>query len=300
MAQAPLKPAMSDTEKKSLLRRLSAASVLILVLLFALMVYDRMTRPQDEHPVNQLPQVSPIAQPSPPVIPGAPPLAAAPAEPPAPEPVIAPPPVLEGKHPGSEIPPEKPAAISPPASESVRLPAQASGVVSKPPAMSSGSPATARREQPTAAGPRYAVVDPSGGRGAYAIDPSPPARPAVQQGTSVQPRPAWVPSPAPASLPPIPESTMPDGPLMTPVRPALSPLRIALPTILQSTRGYDVQLGNFQSAETAEELKSRLNKAGLPVHTEVRISLGPFKNREEALAAQQKLRSLGIVTGNKP
>lgn len=299
MAQAPLKPAMSDTEKKSLLRRLSAASVLILVLLFALMVYDRMTRPQDEHPVNQLPQVSPIAQPSPPVIPGAPPLATAPAEPPAPEPVVAPPPVLEGKHPASDVPPEKPAEMSPPASEPVRSPAQASGVVSKPPAMPSGSQATARREQATTAGPRYAVVEPSGGRGAYAIDPSPPARPAVP-GNPVQPRPAWVPSPAQPALPPIPESTMPDGPLMTPVRPALSPLRIALPTILQSTRGYDVQLGNFQSTETVEELKSRLNKAGLPVHTEVRISLGPFKNREEALAAQQKLRSLGIVTGNKP
>jgi DedD protein len=47
----------------------------------------------------------------------------------------------------------------------------------------------------------------------------------------------------------------------------------------------------------AEELRARLELAGIPTQIEARVQVGPFKTRQEADAAREKLRALGMETG---
>lgn len=58
-----------------------------------------------------------------------------------------------------------------------------------------------------------------------------------------------------------------------------------------------MQLGVFNNQSNAEELRTKLALAGIPSQVEMRVQLGPFKNKEEALQAQQKLRTLGLAPG---
>ncbi len=58
--------------------------------------------------------------------------------------------------------------------------------------------------------------------------------------------------------------------------------------------GYAVQAGVFADAQHAEELRAKLALNGIPSSLEARVQVGPFKSREEAEAARQKMKALGI------
>lgn len=58
--------------------------------------------------------------------------------------------------------------------------------------------------------------------------------------------------------------------------------------------GFAVQAGVFADAQHAEELRAKLTLNGIPSTLEARVQVGPFKTREEAEAARQKLKALGI------
>lgn len=58
--------------------------------------------------------------------------------------------------------------------------------------------------------------------------------------------------------------------------------------------GFLLQAGVFASAERAEELHAKLTLSGIPTQIETRVQVGPFRTRQEALAAQAKLKALGI------
>jgi len=58
--------------------------------------------------------------------------------------------------------------------------------------------------------------------------------------------------------------------------------------------GYAVQAGVFADARHAEELRAKLTLSGIPSTLEARVQVGPFRTREEAMAAQEKLKALGI------
>ncbi|MFA9439766.1 SPOR domain-containing protein [Uliginosibacterium sp. sgz301328] len=60
---------------------------------------------------------------------------------------------------------------------------------------------------------------------------------------------------------------------------------------------YIVQLGVFSSAANADQLVRRLKQKGISARVETRVELGPFKNREEAVAAQTQLRRAGFDAG---
>ncbi|MBK9219250.1 MAG: SPOR domain-containing protein [Uliginosibacterium sp.] len=99
-----------------------------------------------------------------------------------------------------------------------------------------------------------------------------------------KPTPAAIAKPA-ASAAPV---------LVPPAPPAVAaPVSAALP----STAGYLIQLGIFNNRGNAEELRSKLALAGIPSQLETRVHLGPFKTREDALKAQQTLRTLGMTQG---
>ncbi len=62
-------------------------------------------------------------------------------------------------------------------------------------------------------------------------------------------------------------------------------------------RSFALQLGVFTSAANAESLRAKLTLAGIVVQVESRVQVGPFSTREEALAAQARLQTLGFERG---
>lgn len=54
--------------------------------------------------------------------------------------------------------------------------------------------------------------------------------------------------------------------------------------------GFMVQLGVFTDSANAESLRRELARKGYPAHLQSRVVLGPFPNRQAALAAQEKVR----------
>ena len=65
----------------------------------------------------------------------------------------------------------------------------------------------------------------------------------------------------------------------------------------ESSRHFQLQMGVFNNLANAEELKTRLEAAGVPAHIEARVQVGPFASRREAEQAREKLKSLGMEPG---
>lgn len=89
-------------------------------------------------------------------------------------------------------------------------------------------------------------------------------------------------------------SAKPDLPRAAPVpeRPAPAVTR---PLSQASEKPFALQLGVFGDVANAEELRARLEKAGIRATIEARVHVGPFASRAEADAARAKLRELGIT-----
>lgn len=78
----------------------------------------------------------------------------------------------------------------------------------------------------------------------------------------------------------------------------------APPVILQTPRpsptiaaGYVVQMGVFTNLANAEQLRAKLTLEGIPSQIEARVIVGPFMTRQEAVAAQAKLKATGLDAG---
>lgn len=83
------------------------------------------------------------------------------------------------------------------------------------------------------------------------------------------------------------------APPSTVARPS-SPMVVPAPTLTRLLAGFVVQAGVFANASAAEELHAKLALNGIPSTLEAKVSVGPFKTREEAVAAQLKMKALGI------
>ncbi len=75
--------------------------------------------------------------------------------------------------------------------------------------------------------------------------------------------------------------------------PASRPLAQALEH--QAERMFALQLGVFSNIANAEDLRAKLEQAGIPATVEARVRAGPFANRAEAEGAREKLKALGIA-----
>lgn len=120
--------------------------------------------------------------------------------------------------------------------------------------------------------------------------PRPLTPPATARPAMVKPSEPMLPVPARPAAPrelarAAPPATSP-GPLSKPLSQAV-----------QATRQYVVQVGVFNNVANAEELRAKLELAGIPVQIEARVQVGPFKSREEAAAAREKLQALGMEPG---
>lgn len=83
--------------------------------------------------------------------------------------------------------------------------------------------------------------------------------------------------------------------------PASKPLTQAAqndkPIPVEQQKRFLVQMGVFNNVANAEELRAKLELAGVPAHIEARVQVGPFGSREEAEAARVKIAALGLDPG---
>ena len=80
-----------------------------------------------------------------------------------------------------------------------------------------------------------------------------------------------------------------------PARPAAVP--IATRSAMGAIGRFLLPVGFFYSIANAEELRQKLESAGIPVQIETRVQAGPFATRQEAELAREKLLSLGLDPG---
>jgi DedD protein len=66
---------------------------------------------------------------------------------------------------------------------------------------------------------------------------------------------------------------------------------------METARQFLLQMGVFSSVANAEELRARLELAGVPTQIEARVQVGPFASRQEAEQARDKLKELGLEPG---
>ena len=130
-----------------------------------------------------------------------------------------------------------------------------------------------------------------------ALPPPRPTRPLTLPATA---RPATI-KPPEAALP-VPQrpepakeiaKTAPPPGQLADHAPASRPLSQAA----QRGQQYVVQMGVFYNVANAEELRAKLELAGIPAQIEARVQIGPFRTRQEADLAREKLRALGMETG---
>lgn len=126
-------------------------------------------------------------------------------------------------------------------------------------------------------------------------------KPQTPSPAAVQP-PAPVPeaTTAPSNILPPPRAAVPAEPAppkpaarIVDVRPAPA---VTPPAVSRLFSGFLLQAGVFSSVQRAEELHARLTLSGVPSTLETRVQVGPFKTRQEAEAAQAKLKELGVET----
>lgn len=120
------------------------------------------------------------------------------------------------------------------------------------------------------------------------------------------PAPAPKPVPVPAQAEAAPALAQPEPVIAIPVvapTAALPPPASATSGIRPRVRGFGVNVGLFAVVANAERAKARLSEAGLPVLDDpiesargplIRVRVGPFERREQAEAAAQKVRALGL------
>jgi DedD protein len=85
------------------------------------------------------------------------------------------------------------------------------------------------------------------------------------------------------------------APSAPPATVAAEPAPPSRPLALAAAKPFALQLGVFSDLANAEELRAKLEKAGIRASIEARVHVGPFATRAEADAARAKLRELGIA-----
>lgn len=136
--------------------------------------------------------------------------------------------------------------------------------------------------------------------------PQPEAPPKAARATTRVERPLTVPARAHQAIS-RPGDATPVAPRPEPAREAsTAPIaRVAAPqpaprplaAAVESVRHFLVQVGVFSNVANAEELRTKIEAAGIPARIEARVQVGPFANRQEAEQAREKLKSLGLDPG---
>lgn len=180
-----------------------------------------------------------------------------------------------------------------------------------PPAIEQPSLSSAEMEAPAAEPEELPAAAPSEAEETTAVEPPPPPVPGKLPETATAPAGKAVTTPAveeesagasPAQpyvasavktlSKPRMSATAVQSPA-APTQPSAPPLQSPPPKPL-APKVFEVQLGVFTDIDNAKQLQTKLAEHGIPSHTETRVQVGPFKTREEADRAREKLKKLGI------
>lgn len=271
-------PQTSQTEdeagelRSKLVKRLAFAGVLVALLLGTLTFFDYLSSPPDDGETRIFTEPVPVAprkEVSQPVK-TTDSLPEPPAQP-TPEPVVEtpPPPQVAAVQPAPEAKPEK--VIEKMTEKAAETP------VEKRPAATSTAAVARGPAKVTGSPPVSASVTPS----------ARPARPVVEE-------PTYPPS-MPPSVPSAVQPTASPSARVTEVR-RTTPQVVPPSSMARLFSGFSLQAGVFASTQRAEELHAKLTLSGLPSTLETRVQVGPFRSRQEAEMAQEKLRELGVET----
>lgn len=267
MAEAPKSPEVDDEASElrgKLIKRLAFAGVLVAMLLGTLTFFDYLASPPDEGDVRVFSEPVPVA-PRKEVSQPVKPTDSLPEPPTQPEPE----PVVETPPPPPEVAPQ-PAVVEAKPEKASAAPSEKRVAPSPNLATTPRAPARA-----TASVALPAPVSPVGR----------PSRPVIEEPTYppvMQAPPAQAVSPTPSAR-------------VTEVR-RTSPQVVPPSSIARLFSGFSLQAGVFANTQRAEELHAKLTLSGLPSTLETRVQVGPFRSRQEAEAAQEKLRELGVET----
>ncbi len=148
-----------------------------------------------------------------------------------------------------------------------------------------------RREEPTAE-VRPTAPAPIISAPASTAPPEPVAPPPEE----APPEEAPPPPPEVAAVPPAPRPAPAAKPVAAGIArsgSAKAVIEPPVPSPAPEGGGFVLQLGVFGNPANAQELVRQLRRKGIRAHTETRVQLGPFANREEAEKAQAELLRLG-------
>lgn len=271
--------------KRKLAWRMGFAGLLIVVLLGTLALFENLSAPSDSDDSSDSSQTAPAPKRE------------------VTQPVkIAAQPLEVGKDVSTEAPELPKVSDAPVVRESSTAPVDKSSPMFEPPP----------RPQ-IAAQPALPIADTrTEVRPAAKPEARPDARAAVNVQSRSDTRPAAMArAPWPPGVPPAPSAPMPATRTTTPV-PGVQP-PAGMPTVPPGSEdypevarpqpspprlfsGFSVQAGVFNDLHRAEEMQAKLSLHGIPATFEVRVKVGPFSTREEADAAREKMKELGIDT----
>lgn len=256
-----------------LTRRLSVAGVLVGLLLGILALFDYLASPPEEAEVNVYTQPIPVAprkEISQPVIPSS----------------------------NLPEPPEKPLGTEVPVPPAPEIAAETKPAETKAPDVPSTEPAAAPRKE--AAAPAAKTENRPASRSTVERRVAPASR-AVEPVTGPASR--YIPGapleeePLSAAQPAPRARTSPAAPSTPSARVVqIQPGPVAPSAVGRLFSGFVLQAGVFSNPQRAEELHARLALSGVPSSVETRVQVGPFRTRQEAEAAQARLRELGVDT----
>lgn len=128
---------------------------------------------------------------------------------------------------------------------------------------------------------------------------APPPRPVRPLTVPATPRAAAVKPSAPVMAPRKPDAAAEIAKTPPPASPLVrhAPASRPLSQPAEASRQFVVQMGVFHNVANAEEFRAKLELAGVPAQIEARVQVGPFATRQEADAAREKLRALGLEPG---
>lgn len=241
--------------RNKLIARLAVAGGLVAVLLGILAFFDYLASPSDEVEAPVFTQPVPVA----------------------PKKEVSKP-VL----PGENLP-------EPPAPEKAEAPEAAAKAEVPPPPVVEAKPEVMPEKAPTAApaakAPAAAPVRPAKPVPEVTMAPetAPTAKPATPSASPSEIKE----TPAPAK----PSARVTETKTAQPVQPVQP---VQPPNPLRLFSGFVLQAGVFTSIQRAEEIHAKLTLSGVPSKLETRVQVGPFRTRQEAEAAQVKLKELGI------
>lgn len=274
-----------DALKRRLLNRIAIAAVMVVGLLGSLAIFDVIVAP-GRHPAK---------------------MAAVPADTPVSET-----PATETQPAGQAA--DATSALS--AAMTAALPTQLSTVAAAPPwgvsapattqlaAAPAVAPATPAQAPSTAKAtsakvePR-AVAEGTSATGAPPLPPLPPekgfTKPATTRPVAIRPSEPVAPANSLAARP-DPGRTIARAPRVAGV-PGVPPRAPASRPLSRISEQFALQMGVFTNVANAEDLRAKLELHGIPSTIEARVHVGPFASREEADAAREKLKELGLDGG---